>query len=335
VRIRALLAGGWVLLLAAGGAGADPLRLNDIQVVGSHNSYKLAMPSANFETLRQARPEIADTLEYSHLPLPDQLTLGVRALELDVFYDPDGALFPGRAAPESRFPVLHVQNLDDRSSCPSLVACLLVLTDWSDEHPDHLPIFISFNAKDSPIEWPGAVTPLPFDEDAWQAFDAELIAVLGDRLIRPAEVFESGRLEWPLLASARGRFMAVLDEGGDKRRTYASRWRERAMFATLEAGEPGSAVLIVNDPVADFARIQQLVARGFIVRTRADADTLEARRDDTTRRERAFASGAQVVSTDYYLPASHFGTDYVVTLPAPARCNPVRRPDGCDLTGSD
>jgi hypothetical protein len=104
------------------------------------------------------------------------------------------------------------------------------------------------------------------------------------------------------------------------------------MFANLPAGEPGAAILIVNDPVADFEKIQGLVADGYIVRTRADADTAEARSGDTRRRDRAFASGAQLVSTDYYLPAAHFGTDYVVRLPGPARCNPVRRPRGCLIT---
>jgi len=322
----------WILLAAGFASAAEPLRLNDIQVIGSHNSYKLAMAPANFAALEAARPAIARTLDYAHLPLPEQLDLGVRGLELDVYYDPDGSLFPGRAESGSRFPVLHVQNLDDRSSCASLVACLRELRGFSEQHPRHLPIFITFNAKDAPVEWPGAVVPLAFDEDAWQALDAELLAVLGSRLITPAEVFAAGERTWPLLDQARGRFVTVLDETGDKRRSYASRWRERAMFADLDEGEPGAAILIVNEPIAQFARIQDLVAAGYIVRTRADADTLEARSGVTTRRDAAFASGAQLVSTDYYLPATRFGTGYVVALPAPGRCNPVRRPDGCLLS---
>ena len=103
------------------------------------------------------------------------------------------------------------------------------------------------------------------------------------------------------------------------------------MFANLPETEPGAAVLIVNDPIADFERIQRLVRAGFIVRTRADANTLEARSGDVTRRDRAFASGAQLVSTDYYLPAAHFGTDYVVALPDGMRCNPLLRAEACRL----
>ena len=72
--------------------------------------------------------------------------------------------------------------------------------------------------------------------------------------------------------------------------------------------------------------------RGYLVRTRADADTVEARTGDTTRRDAALASGAQWVSTDYPAPgtADRFGTDYVVSLPGDAivRCNPVSAPGG-------
>ena len=51
-----------------------------------------------------------------------------------------------------------------------------------------------------------------------------------------------------------------------------------------------------------------------MVRTRADANTMQARNNDTSQREQAFASGAQAISTDYYLPAQHFGNDYQVQI---------------------
>jgi hypothetical protein len=182
-----------LLAMTSAVAASAPMRLNDIQILGSHNSYKLAMPAENFAALSTARPEVAASLEYSHRSLPEQLNLGIRKLELDVFYDPDGGLFPDRAS-ASQFPVLHVQNLDDRSHCGSLVHCLTLLRTWSEQHPRHVPVFVSFNAKDAAIEWPGAITPLIFGEDAWQAMDHELRTVLGPKLITPAEVFASGEL---------------------------------------------------------------------------------------------------------------------------------------------
>jgi hypothetical protein len=310
-----------------GARPADNLRLNQIQVLGSHNSYKRAMDAERMATLRAVDPGLAEALDYAHPPLAEQLDLGLRKLEIDVFYDPDATLF-GRGASahgHSRFPVLHVQNLDDRSQCVNLTDCLGQIAAWSRTHPGHLPVFLSFNAKDDVIEQPGFVTPRPFDEAAWQAFDAELRATLDERLLTPDAVFADGRLRWPRLAEARGRFVAILDESGAKRAQYASGWQARAMFATLSPGVPGAAIMIVNDPLGDGAEITRLVKAGYIVRTRADADTREARRGEVARRDAAFASGAQLVSTDYYRPDSAIATDYRVTLPGggAGRCNPV------------
>ncbi|MFU8814456.1 MAG: Ca2+-dependent phosphoinositide-specific phospholipase C [Pseudomonadales bacterium] len=328
-----------LLVLTASGARASAaeasLALNEIQLLGSHNSYKQAMDPQNMAMLRQVNAPLAESLDYWHLPLAAQLDLGLRKLELDVFYDPAGQLFGRAGAGGSQFPVLHVQNLDDRSHCANLLHCFAQLLAWADANPGHLPLFVSFNAKDEIIDQPGFLRPEPFGEDAWMALDAELRAVVGDRLITPAEVFATGVLRWPRLADARGRFVLVLDEGGDKRRQYASRWRERAMFSNLPERAPGAAILVVNDPLTEFDRIQRLVRAGFIVRTRADADTREARTGSVERRDAAFASGAQLVSTDYYLPAQHLGGDYRVVMPGGgiARCNPLLAP-GCVLNGN-
>jgi hypothetical protein len=96
---------------------------------------------------------------------------------------------------------------------------------------------------------------------------------------------------------------------------------------------PGAAIMIVNDPLGDGAEITRLVKAGYIVRTRADADTREARRGEVARRDAAFASGAQLVSTDYYRPDSAIATDYRVTLPGggAGRCNPVLVDAECRL----
>jgi hypothetical protein len=91
------------------------------------------------------------------------------------------------------------------------------------------------------------------------------------------------------------------------------------------------AFLKLNDPIAQGRRIRRAVADGILVRTRADGDTVQARTGDTTMRDAALASGAQLVSTDYLEPDDRF-TDYAVRLPggAVARCNPVATSDRCD-----
>ena len=55
----------------------EGLLMSDIQTVGSHNSYKLAIPEAELELIRQFNPRSALTLDYSHLSLDEQLNLGL------------------------------------------------------------------------------------------------------------------------------------------------------------------------------------------------------------------------------------------------------------------
>jgi hypothetical protein len=80
-------------------------------------------------------------------------------------------------------------------------------------------------------------------------------------------------------------------------------------------------------------RVHALPARLAVRRTRADADTVQARTGDVTQRDAAFQSGAQFVSTDYPVPgrAAPFGTDYFAQIPGgdPARCNPVNTGTHC------
>ena len=65
----------------------------------------------------------------------------------------------------------------------------------------------------------------------------------------------------------------------------------------------------------------------------ADADTVQARTNDTTMRDAALSSGAQWVSTDYEVPNLAF-SPYTVRIPdgTPARCNPVTAPGFCRST---
>ena len=107
--ISALLA----LMLALAQVQAD-LRINQVQFVGSHNSYKQSMSGFYRVVLGLLAVDAAKSLDYEHLPLQDQLDLGLRKLELDVFYQPQSLTFP----------VGHVQVIDMNSHCLTLRACL-------------------------------------------------------------------------------------------------------------------------------------------------------------------------------------------------------------------
>ena len=96
------------------------------------------------------------------------------------------------------------------------------------------------------------------------------------------------------------------------------------MFATVAPENPAAAWFKINDPIKDHERIKKLVSEGFLVRTRADADTVQSRKNDMSQREKALSSGAQFVSTDYAEPDRRF-SDYSVRFPAGqvARSNPI------------
>ncbi|HEY1212849.1 MAG TPA: Ca2+-dependent phosphoinositide-specific phospholipase C, partial [Bryobacteraceae bacterium] len=182
---------------------------------------------------------------------------------------------------------------------------------WSNAHPRHLPISITMNAKDDGIDEPGFVRPVPFDKAAFDNWDAEIIKGLGrENVITPDDVrgdyptLEAAVLAhaWPTLGKARGKFFFVLDETGKKLETYVEghpSLKGRVMFVNAMEGRPEAAFRIVNEPKQDWAYIQYLVRSGFYVRTRADADMVEARKGDYSRWKAALISGAQVISTDY------------------------------------
>ncbi len=75
-------------------------RMSDLQTIGSHNSYKLAIPDDELALLTATSAEWGAALDYGHLSLFEQLNLGMRQLELDVFYDPDGGRYADPLLPK-------------------------------------------------------------------------------------------------------------------------------------------------------------------------------------------------------------------------------------------
>jgi hypothetical protein len=147
--------------------------------------------------------------------------------------------------------------------------------------------------------------PLPLDDAGLlDALDGEIRKALpGKRLITPDEVRGNaatlaGAVKtkgWPTLKAARGRIYVLFDV-----RKAVRKW----------------------------------VKSGVIVRTRTDANTVEARAHDFAKTRAAIESGAQAVSTDYYPGAPDpLGLHFTVTLPngAMAGCSPVRVAAGCNL----
>jgi hypothetical protein len=101
------------------------------------------------------------------------------------------------------------------------------------------------------------------------------------------------------------------------------------MFTNSTPGQPDAAFIRFDDP--SDPDLDAAARAGYLIRTRTDEPTIDARTNDTTRRDRALASGAHFLSTDYYRPSEYFDSAYVVSLPSGgvARCNPVTAPSTC------
>jgi hypothetical protein len=335
-------------------AAVDALKMNQLQTMGSHNSYHAGIAPLEMAIIRARNPKGADSLDYAHEPLTDQLNDGARQLELDFVYDPKGGRYSTplsrKLAPNTTpydltsmakpgMKVIHIPDIDYRSVCPLLVDCFKEIRTWSKAHPDHVPILIIFNLKQDTTKVPGAVPLLPFDATAMDAVDAEIRSVFKPgEIITPDQVrgkhatVREGAMAggWPTLKAARGKFILAMDESPDVVAVYRGARKSlegRMMFVNIDEASPAAGYITLNEPIKQHDRIQAAVKAGLIVRTRADADTWEARKNDTAPREAAFTSGATYISTDYRHPDTRFST-YEARLPdgVVARENPVVKP---------
>jgi hypothetical protein len=320
--------------------GMDDLPMNKIQVIGSHNSYKKAIDPALFKLIKSRDSAGASKIDYEHISFTDQLNLGLQNLEIDIYADekggryakPKGLLFaPGQAPYDPNgemlqpgFKILHIPDLDFRSQAATLAACLKELRQWSVANPNHLPIFITLEPKGDTVKALKLTDPEPFTEKVLDELDQTMLTNLGkDQLITPDmvrgkyETLEEAVLHdnWPKLKNARGKFIFVMDNHNRIRDTYTAghpSLKGRTLFTNSDAGSPEAAFMIRNNPQDPL--IPELVQKGYIIRTRADADTKEARTNDYSGFEAAKKSGAQVITTDYYLKSTHFKSDYVVSF---------------------
>lgn len=304
------------------------LKLNQIQRIGTAESYKLAPGDSMLHLIRMGGKKNVQALDFGEPPLATQLDKGAGSLSFDIAYDPKGGLFksPAGAAmadelldkdfvaamKQPGFKVIHVLDVDFKSSCLTLKACLSQVADWSHAHPGHLPIVITIAANEQKTPMPGATKPLPFDQQAAAALEGEIRAVFHpNEIITPAQV-KAGHADlrqavlagaWPSLIDARSKIIFVLNEGPRKISPYPG----ALMFTAADENSPDAAFIALDDPIRNQARIAAAVRAGFMVITRADAETREARAHDTRRLDAALASGAQIIQTNFLLPDNRIG----------------------------
>ncbi|KAM3504023.1 hypothetical protein MY11210_008505 [Beauveria gryllotalpidicola] len=346
------------------------LRMNEIQVVGTHNSYHVEAYPKEQSLMDRFSPE-AINFRYGHSALDVQLECNrVRSMEFDILADPDGGNYAKpliRGLVRLPFPsdpvfatnstkVLHVPDVDVGSVCADLVQCLRVVQRWVEAHPRAVPIPILLELKtaDPRVSMLGGTKVIAWNDLAlldW--LDSEIRSVFPpEQMIVPDDLRRDDlptleeavlRRGWPDLESARGRVLFVMDNGPvhPVRSAYIKNrpnLQGRVIFTNAAPGDADCAFQKLDEPTSEdaVAHIQKQVAAGYLVRTRADVPlhTVLQERCDVQRRDRALRSGAQIVSTDFPVdgPSARWGCDYAVRLPGgrAARCNPVSGPPTCD-----
>jgi hypothetical protein len=322
------------------------LTMNEIQMIGSHNSYHIAPEPRLMKIIELAGAEVAQSIDYTHPPLAEQLEYGLRQIELDVCADPEGGRFssplgfrmlqdedelpeyvPNRAGALDRpgLKIIHEPSFDYATRNETFKSALQEIKEWSMMNREHAPILILVELKERSVV-AGGPRLIPFDKPQLANVDAEILEVFSrEQIITPDQirgernslreaVMEQG---WSLLADARGKVWFALDNEGGVRDRYLEghpSLRDRIMFVSVGMDHPAAAFRKLNDPIAQYQEIKKSVEAGLIVRTRADADTRQARDNDTRRRDQAFASGAQYISTDYWKADPRFSS-YRVQFP--------------------
>ena len=327
------------------------LKINQIQIIASHNSYHIRTDAAILRFLKGLynvhllpRDLNPDWIDYTNALLTDQLQkYGVRGLELDVWNDPDGGRYYDRmgksfvfksvsskveALKKPGFKILHIPDFDFMSTNYTLVDALQEIKKWSDANPKHLPVFINIETE---VSTPGDEMHMlkhmthaaAFDSLAAENLDKEFKCVFGEKLegvLTPDEVragypsLEKAVLagNWPTVKAAAGKVVFIMDGDGNSNEVYKKghpSLQGRAAFVYAAPGTAEAAFVIQNDAPRDLNNIKKLVQQGYIVRTRSDDGTKQARTGDSTDMRAAITSWAQIISTDYYRPDPRAGTN--------------------------
>ncbi len=322
------------------------LPINQFQLLGSHNSYKRPFDPDLYQFIQSKDAKRAADLNYAHATITEQLNTGLRQLEIDIVKDPKGGKFNEPAAekwinktlltPEEErelnqpgFKVMHIPDIDFLSHCILFETCLKQLKLWSDQNPNHFPVFVLMNIKESQTRLLKGEPVLTFEQNDWREIDLVLNRVLKDKLFTPEHLIAGFNTVqqaiknrgWPLLNDLKGKIVFIYDGNPKQVARYRSSLRADAlpaMFASYSPKHPDAAIFIRNDPIKNAKEINKLTQAGFIVRTRSDAKPIDCETKNRQKANAAISSGAQIISTDCY-PGSVLSEKYQFEVSLPER----------------
>lgn len=342
--------------------------MNQVQVLGTHNSYHIETTFAEHAILEKyVGLTTAQNLYYSHASISDQLTYqSIRGLEIDLWADSAGGMYAaplGRKLSNLPYPnvsalslpgtkVLHVADFDVNTHCFTFVDCLTKVKAWSKANKGHtlLPIMLEFKIPDAALAAIGGAVGEAWNVTNLATVDAEIRSVFKDsEMITPDDVRKKGltleqsvlKYGWPTHKAAKNKVIFLMDNdpaSGLIRNPYRANGHDslegRTIFTNSVPGEADGAFLKRNDPKGDNLKlIQELVKKGYFVRTRSDEPIKTVLENSFVMRDAAFESGAQLISTDFPVVgmAARYNSSFVARFEggATVRCNTLIGGKGC------
>lgn len=297
---------------------ADALRLNHLQLLGTHNSYHV-----------EPENPVHPSHRYTHPPLDAQLDLGVRQFELDVHLRVDEG-----------FEIFHLPVIDEETTCLALSTCLEVIRDWSKAHPCHVPIVVWIEPKDEDMD---ALDPTlaPLIDEHHALEDAILEVWPRERILTPddlrgahADLPSAIRADgWPRLDALRGKLVLSMLDRSNHRARYledSDILRDRLMFVAADGpDDPFAAMFKINNAASEGERIQALAAEGFHITSNVDG-AARSPEEREAHLEASLAGAPHALSSDFVVPDPDSG--YVARLPdGSPGCHPTA-PADCDAS---
>ena len=294
------------------------LKFNDLRYIATHNSYQ----TASTEQLSKIFRNLSDltfglvsekTADFVSPTITDQLNNGIYSLELDIeTFDRNG---------EVSFTCMHSPCFEMGTSCYDFSLTLKEIAMWSDNNPNHLPITIIIEPKETFLPMKSMKF---FNVEYAKEFDKTLKAGLGDKLFTPSDMlgdyenFAQLRADdgWCEVKDMLGKVLVLLHECNvtEKYISIDESLKTQAMFPMLSAdgADRDCASFILANKPEELMEIREelLDEKKLVVRTRSDKFT----QISEERRKSAFESGAQIISTDYPVMGNAEREDYFVSF---------------------
>ncbi|MFW5780504.1 MAG: Ca2+-dependent phosphoinositide-specific phospholipase C [Bacillota bacterium] len=285
------------------------LKLNEIQVLATHNSFK-RMPFMPFsKTLELFWGQKVRNGYYGLDFLSEQFDMGIRGVELDVvMYGEDLRL-------------IHDPVTDWRTNGPDFKMALEEIKLWSDINPGHIPINIMLQVRNNFS--PFSHKFKKFTKQDIQDMDNLLGEVFGEgNIIKPKDIKgdhdtlrEAVETDgWPELSECMGKVYFALLIGDETNKQYykeidPSFETQRAfIFSKPEEEEKEyTSFILADSPFTE--GLEELIDKNYILRTRLD----EQFNYSEQRRVASIELGSQILATDH-MRGNLLHPDYVTKL---------------------